>query len=127
MREHLTGLQHIGLPARDYKAASDFYELIGFEKIYETLQPNGLKVGFFRLGDLEMEIYEADATAQKAGAIDHIAIDCKGIDKLFSEAKSKGLKIVSNGIEELPYWQNGIRFFHVEGPAGEKVEFCEKL
>lgn len=127
MRENLTGLQHIGLPVEDYGKACDFYKLLGFENIYETSQPNGLKVGFFRLGNLEMEIYEAPATAQKTGSIDHIALDCKNIGKLFDEAKANGLEIVSNGIEDLPYWDKGIRFFHVLGPAGEKVEFCEKL
>lgn len=123
----LTGLQHIGLPVKDYESSRQFYETLGFKNIYETFQPNGGKVGFFRLGNLEMEIYEADSIADKDGSIDHIALDCLDIDKAFSEAQAKGLPIVSNGIEDLPYWKNGIRFFHVKGPSGEKVEFCQKL
>lgn len=127
MKEHLTGLQHIGLPVNDYEAACNFYDALGFKNIYETRQPNGGKVGFFRMGNLEMEIYEADATAKRDGSLDHIALDCTDIETAYQKAKAAGLPIVSDGIEALPYWQNGIKFFHVRGPAGEKVEFCQKL
>lgn len=127
MRECLTGLQHIGLPVKDYEAARKFYGDLGFENIYETRQPNGGKVCFYRLGNLEMEIYEADDIPGADGAIQHIALDCLDIDRAFERAKKLGLPIVSDGVEKLDYWDNGIKFFHVRGPAGEKVEFCQKL
>lgn len=127
MKECLTGLQHIGLPVRDYAAACKFYNDLGFANIHETRQPNGGKVGFYRLGNLEMEIYEADETAGTDGAIQHIALDCTDIEKAYRKAREMGLPIVSDGIEALDYWKNGIRFFHVKGPAGERVEFCQKL
>lgn len=127
MREHLTGLQHIGLPTKNYDDSCRFYERLGFDKIYETRQPNDGKVGFYRLGNLEMEIYEADDIAGRDGALDHIALDCADIDAAYNEVCAAGLPVVSNGIEALPYWDSGIRFFHVKGPSGEKVEFCQKL
>lgn len=127
MREFLTGVQHIGLPVKDFEKACNFYETLGFENIYESRQPNDGRVAFYRLGNLEMEIYEAAATAGSDGAIDHIAIDCNDIDGAYKSVKESGLPIVSEGIESLPYWSNGIKFFHVRGPAGEKVEFCQKL
>ena len=127
MREYLNGLQHIGLPVGDYAQSCGFYENLGFEKIYETRQPSGGKVAFYLMGNLEMEIYEADELSGNDGAIDHIALDCTDIDRAYKEANALGLTIVSNGIEELPYWEHGIRFFHVKGPNGEKVEFCQKL
>ena len=127
MRECMTGLQHVGLPVKNYADSCKFYDALGFDKIYETSQPNGDKVAFYRLGNLEMEIYEAADTAGKDGAIDHIALDCSDIDKAFRMVNEAGLPIVSNGIEELPYWDKGIRFFHIKGPAGEKLEFCQKL
>ncbi len=127
MRSCLSGLQHIGLPTTDYTASCKFYDTLGFDKIYETNQPNGLKVCFYRQGNLEMEIYEADEIAGKDGAFDHVALDCTDIDKAFKKMSEAGYPIVSNGIESLDYWDNGIKFFHVKGPAGEKVEFCQKL
>lgn len=127
MKEWTNGLQHVGLPVKDYAAALKFYDDLGFDPIYETEQPNGGKVAFYRLGNLEMEIYESDEIAGDDGAINHLALDCVDIDKAFAEAQRLGLTIVSDGIESLPYWDNGIRFFHVKGPSGESVEFCQKL
>lgn len=127
MKEYLNGVQHIGLPTKNYEKAGAFYIGLGFDCIYETLQPNGGKVGFFKQQNLVMEIYEADETAGVDGAIEHIALDCTDIEAAFAEAQGMGLEIVSDGIEALPYWANGIRFFHVKGPDGEKIEFCEIL
>ena len=41
----------------------------------ETRQPSGGKRAFYLMGNLEMEIYEADELSEKDGAIDHIALD----------------------------------------------------
>lgn len=127
MKEYLGGLQHIGLPVRDYNESCGFYEKLGFENVYETKQPSGGKVAFYRMDNLEMELYEADETSGTDGSIDHIALDCTDIDMAWEKAGELGLDIVSDGIQELPYWEHGIRFFHVKGPDGEKIEFCQKL
>ena len=31
------------------------------------------------------------------------------------------------GIEELPFWENGVKFFMIKGPNEERIEFCQKL
>ena len=126
MKEYLNGLQHIGLPVKNYEESCRFYEKLGFENIYETRQPSGGKVAFYLMGNLQMEIYEAEGTTGRDGAIDHIALDCTDINMAYQEACGLGLPIVSDGIEELPYWEHGISFFHVKGPDGEKIEFCQK-
>ncbi|WP_207302299.1 hypothetical protein [Gracilibacillus phocaeensis] len=41
--------------------------------------------------------------------------------------KAKGFKMITDDIAYLPFWENGIRYFIVEGVNGEKVEFCEVL
>ena len=126
MKEYLNGLQHIGVPVKNYEESCRFYEQLGFENIYTTMQPSGGKVAFYQMSNLQMEIYEADVLSEKDGAIDHIALDCNDIDMAYQQVCDMGLTIVSNGIEELPYWEHGIRFFHVKGPDGEKIEFCQK-
>lgn len=127
MKDYLTGLQHIGVPTKDYEASISFYEKIGFEKVYETLQPNGGRVAFLNLFSLQMEIYEADEIAGINGAIDHIAIDCTDIERQYKYITGLGMEITSDGIESLDYWENGIRFFHISGPSNERVEFCQIL
>ncbi|MDD3218748.1 MAG: VOC family protein [Lachnospiraceae bacterium] len=127
MKEYVKGVQHIGLPVKDYDASCAFYKKLDFSCVYETKQPNEGKVGFFQLGNLMMEIYEAEETAGIDGAIDHIALDCADIEAAYEEAGCKNLPILTDGIMELPYWDKGIKYFHVEGPDGEKIEFCQKL
>ncbi|MFR0790052.1 MAG: hypothetical protein ACLSHW_04940 [Lachnospiraceae bacterium] len=38
----------------------------------------------------------------------------------------QGYKVLSNGIEELPFWEKGVAFFIIEGPNKERIEFCER-
>ena len=45
---------------------------------------------------------------------------------LYQEMLSE-YKVLSHEVESLPYWKNGIRFFKVEGPNKEVIEFCEIL
>lgn len=66
------------------------------------------------------------------GAIDHIAIDVKNIDvknidELFKVVQRAGLKMLDTKVNGLPFWKNGVKFFTIEGPNKEKIEFCEKL
>ena len=123
----MNNLQHIGIPSKQYEATLEFYRILGFTEKYVTRQLNGKPVAFYELGNLLMEIYESDEVAGCHGAIDHVTIDCTDVDEAYAYAKDKGLTIVSEGIEELPYWDNGIRFFKVEGPNKEVFEICQIL
>ena len=123
----MNNLQHIGIPTGRYEESLEFYRTLGFTEKYSTKQPNGKPVAFYELGNLCMEIYESDEAAGCHGAIDHVTIDCSDIDEAYAYATGKGMKIVSDGIEQLPYWDNGIRFFKVEGPNREVFEICQIL
>lgn len=127
MKDLLTGIQHVGIPTLKYQETLDFYKTIGFDLVYETKQPNGLKVGFLDLYNLQVEIYEAEKIADMTGAYDHVAIDCNDIEKAFKRAHELGLEVIQDEIEALDYWDNGVRFFHVLGINKERVEFCQKL
>ena len=49
------------------------------------------------------------------------------VEAAFAAAKEAGLTMLDDEIHGLPFWANGVKFFTVEGPNGEKVEFCQKL
>lgn len=126
--EFASGLQHIGLPTNDMDMTIRFYEGLGFENVYETVnEAAGERVAFLRLGSLTIEAYENKQAAMRSGAIDHLAIDVKNIEGCFAQAQQQGYEIVSNGIEALPFWENGVRFFIILGPNKERVEFNEIL
>lgn len=61
------------------------------------------------------------------GAIDHIAIDVKNIGELFDVVKAGNFKMLDTQVNGLPFWENGVKFFTIEGPNKEKIEFCERL
>ena len=122
------GLQHIGIPTNDMKKTGEFYESLGFEAVYRTRNEAASEdVAFFRLGNLTLEVYENGQAAMKSGAIDHIAIDVTDVEAAYALAQEQGLQIVSNGIEALPFWEKGVRFFIVLGPNQERVEFNQYL
>lgn len=127
MELFMNNIQHIGIPTGKYEESLEFYRKLGFKEKYVTKQPNGRPVAFYELGNMCMEVYDSDEAKECTGAIDHITIDCTDVDKAYEYCVGQGLKICSDGIEALPYWDNGIRFFKVEGPNRETIEICQIL
>lgn len=122
------GLQHVGLPTNDLKATIAFYESLGFETVYQVKnEAAGEDVAFLRLKNLTIEAYENGQAAMKSGAIDHIAIDVVDVEAAYRLAQEQGYQIVSNGVEFLPFWQKGVKFFILLGPNQERVEFNQYL
>ncbi len=122
------GLQHVGLPTNDLKATIAFYEGLGFETVYQVKnEAAGEDVAFLRLKNLTIEAYENGRAAMQSGAIDHIAIDVSDVEAAYRLAQEQGYQIVSNGVEFLPFWQNGVKFFILLGPNQERVEFNQYL
>ena len=126
IKERIRGMQHIGLPTNDMKATIAFYESLGFE-IATRHDNGGVDVVFLTLGNVCVETYENGQSVGIHGAIDHICLDVDDIEKTWEEAKALGLNFIDSEINFLPFWANGVRFFNVLGPNGEKVEFGQIL
>lgn len=126
LTDYITGIQHIGIPTNDIQATKDFYHSLGFTTELET-NNNGEKVAFLRLKNLVIETYQNGQAVMESGAINHIAVDVKNIDEVFSLVKSLGVEMADNSVNGLPFWENGVRFFTIVGPNRERVEFCERL
>ena len=126
--EFASGLQHIGIPSKDLDETILFFTEIGFDIAHTNKDPNnGARVVFMNLGNLMIEAYESDEAAMKIGAIEHIAIDVTDIEAVYDVINKHGLNNTKDEIHFLPYWENGVRFFTIEGPDKEKVEFSQKL
>ena len=127
-QKYITGLQHIGIPTNDLEATIAFYETFGFQVTFQTVnEAAGERVAFLRMGDVTVETYENKQAALRNGAVDHLALNVTDIEAVFRLAKEKGLCILDEGIQSLPFWENGVRFFSVAGPNKEKVEFNQYL
>ena len=127
-KTYTTGVQHVGIPTNNIEETIAFYEKLGFEKVFETVNAAANeKVAFLKHGTLVMETYENRAAVLKAGAIDHVALDVKDIEEVYQYIKEQGLNTTKDTIHFLPFWENGVRFFTIEGPNKEKIEFSQYL
>lgn len=121
------GLQHVGIPTKKFDESRDFYQSLGF-KLVNTEDNQGSRVGFYQLGSLMLESWESPQEAPgKVGAINHIALDTNDINRAFTEVQKLNVQFVENGIQSLPYWENGIKYFNFYGPNKEIFEVCQKL
>lgn len=124
----VTGIQHIGIPTDDIEKTVAFYRGLGFEVALRTVNKAANEpVAFLRLKDLTIETYENHNAAQKAGAIDHIALNVTDIEAVYQEIKANGYALLDREIQFLPFWENGVKFFNIEGPNAEKIEFSQFL
>lgn len=119
-----TGVQHIGVPTNDIAKTIAFYESLGFVNAHQV-DNNGEMVAFLKLGDLVIETYQNGRAVGSAGAVDHIAINVTDVDAARSIADKMGLNVIEAG--QLPFWSNGVKYFTVTGPNGEKIEFNQYL
>ena len=113
IKDFTTGVQHIGIPTNDINKTIEFYHALGFETALRTVNGNE-EVAFLLLHDLIIETYQTHQAKMEYGAIDHIAIDVT-------------FKMLDQQVNGLPFWEHGVKFFTIEGPNKEKIEFCEKL
>ena len=123
---HVSGLQHIGLPTNDMEKTLAFYEKLGFTVAFRTVN-NGEKVCFLKLAGVCVETYENGQAVGTAGAIDHIALDVSDIEAAYALVQGLGYPVVSQGIESMNVWENGVRYFTILGPNQERVEFNQYL
>ncbi len=121
------GIQHVGIPTNDLENTIRFYEDLGFQVILRTSVPEkNQNVAFLQLGSLVIETYE-DPVSLQDGAINHIALNCLDIEKAYEAALSQKQLVLSNGIEALDFWEKRVRFFIIQGPNKERIEFCQRL
>lgn len=127
-QNYTTGIQHIGIPTNNLDETIAFYQKLGFETILETINEEANeRVAFLKLKTLVIETYENKAATLKTGAIDHVAINVFDIQKTYDHIESINLNTTNDEIHFLPFWENGVKFFTIEGPNKEKIEFSQYL
>ena len=132
--DQVTGFQHLGLPVADLEKSAAFYCSLGLRDMERyTIQENGgeTQVAFLRIGDFWLELYQSAARFARKddapGPIDHLTLDVRDIDQAFAAAKAAGYRLLDERPVTLPLRQRGVRFFLIQGPDGERVEFNQLL
>ena len=123
----ITGIQHIGIPCADLDETIRFYEGLGFRVTWHTASEFG-SVAFLQKDTCVIEAYTRDALARCNGAVDHFALNVTDIDAVFAWVNaSETYHSLDAEIQQLPFFDHGVRFFRIAGPNGETVEFNQIL
>ena len=109
LRKQLNGIQHVGIPTNDIETTVEFYRRLGFEVALQTVNEEANeKVAFLKLNNLVIETYENKAAKMESGAIDHVAIDVKDIEKVY--------ELINMLVK---YHQDTIHFFTILGKRSQ--------
>lgn len=127
-------INHIGIAVKSIEDQRPFYEdALGakFEGV-ELVADQKVRVGFFRIGDVRLELLEpTDPTStiakfldQRGDGLHHIAFTVSDLPLRLAELKQQGLRL----IDEIP--RTGahhmrIAFLHPKSTGGVLTELCE--
>ncbi len=134
---NLQGFQHLGLPVVNLEKSTQFYLDLGFTQTMRTdLAPDEqrVKVAMLEKNGFTIELYQLSGdewnkiVSRNDGHIDHIALNVLDIDAAFAEINKAGFEILEKDAPVmLPFWLQGVKFFTIRGPDGEKIEFNQIL
>jgi lactoylglutathione lyase len=135
-KNNINGWSHLGIPVTDIERTEAFYHQFGFKKVMEAVIPvedQEIKASIMSFNDLFLEFYQLlpadleEIRNRKDGFIDHVTLDVTDINQAFDELKAAGITPLEDEPVELPFWENGVKYFFVRGPDGEKFEFNQVL
>jgi methylmalonyl-CoA/ethylmalonyl-CoA epimerase len=127
-------VNHIGIVVRSIDSQRPFYEgVLGavFEGAEEVADQK-VRVGFFRIGDVRLELLEStDPTSTVAAFLEkrgeglhHIALTVTGIEDRLAELKRFGVRLIDDA-PRLGAHHMRIAFLHPKSSFGVLTELCE--
>lgn len=127
-------VNHIGIAVRSIEAQKSYYEAALGAKFEgtEEVPSQKIRVAFFRVGDVRLELLEPTDPASTVAAflekrgegLHHIAFTVEGIEARIAELKREGLRL----IDEVPRpgaHHMQIAFVHPKSTFGVLTELCE--
>ena len=127
-------VNHIGIAVRSIAAQRPFYEgALGavFEGT-EDVPDQKVRVGFFRVGDVRLELLEpTDPTSTVAAFLEkrgeglhHVAFTVAGLEDRIAELKREGLRMIDEAPRPGAHHMR-IAFVHPKSTFGVLTELCE--
>src|SRR4051794_22125094 len=127
-------VNHLGIAVRSIDAHRAFYEgVLGaiFEG-YEDVPSQKVRVGFFRVGDMFLELLEPTGpTSTIAGFLEkrgeglhHVAYTVDGIEGRIAELKQAGVRMIDD-VPRPGAHHMRIAFLHPKSSLGVLTELCE--
>jgi methylmalonyl-CoA/ethylmalonyl-CoA epimerase len=127
-------VNHIGIAVRSIAAQRPFYEgTLGavFEGT-EEVPDQKVRVGFFRVGDVRLELLEpTDPTSTVAAFLEkrgeglhHVAFAVEGIEDRIADLKRSGVRMIDEAPRPGAHHMR-IAFLHPKSTFGVLTELCE--
>jgi methylmalonyl-CoA/ethylmalonyl-CoA epimerase len=127
-------VNHIGIAVRSIEAQRPFYEgTLGavFEGT-EAVPDQKVRVGFFRIGDVRLELLEpTDASSTVAAFLEkrgeglhHLAFTVAGLEERIAELKQAGVRVIDDAPRPGAHHMR-IAFLHPKSTFGILTELCE--
>lgn len=127
-------VHHIGIAVRSIDAQKDYYQnVLGaiFEGV-EHVADQRVNVGFFRIGDVLLELLEpsdpsstvAAFIEKKGEGLHHVAFEVADVASQIDEIKDAGLRMIDDAPRAGAH-QMQIAFVHPKSTFGVLTELCE--
>jgi len=127
-------VNHIGIAVRSIAAQRSFYEgvLGAFFEGVEEVPDQKVRVGFFKIGDVRLELLEpTDPSSTVAAFLDkrgeglhHVALTVAGIEDRIAELKQSGVRMIDDAPRPGAHHMR-IAFLHPKSTFGVLTELCE--
>ena len=127
-------INHIGIAVRDLQSALPLYtEVLGLSlEGVETVESEGVKVAFLRIGETRIELLEplgtdspiASFLEKRGEGIHHIALEVDGIEERLSLLSEKGVRLIHENPKQGAHGTR-IAFLHPKATGGVLYELCE--
>lgn len=132
--ETVKALNHVGIAVRSIDEQRPFYEeSLGAEfECYEEVPSQKVRVGFFRVGDVRLELLEPTDPEGPIGkflekrgeGLHHLAFTVADIQTRIDQLKESGVRMIDetprNGAHDMK-----IAFLHPKSSHGVLCELCE--
>lgn len=122
-------IDHTGIMVKDIETSIAFYQdVLGMTLKDRITHTNGIIelafLGFQEGSETEIELIQGySSELPSEGKVHHIALLTEDIAAEFTHAKRQGAVFIDEEITTLP---NGYRYFYIEGPDGEWIEFFQR-
>jgi methylmalonyl-CoA/ethylmalonyl-CoA epimerase len=131
----LTKIEHIGIAVKDLAKANEMFSKLseaGLLKL-ETVESEGVKVSFFKVGDTKIEFLEpsnpesaiAKFIEKNGEGIHHIAFDVQDIEKEMDRLKDSGFEMIHQKAKEGAD-NKLICFLHPRSTNRVLIELCQE-
>ena len=129
-------INHIGIAVRSIEAQRPFYEgTLG--AVYEGIEEvpdQKVRVGFFRVGDVRLELLEpsepsstiASFLEKKGEGLHHVAYTVDDLESRIAELKQSGVRMIDNTPRPGAHHMR-IAFLHPKSSNSILTELCEPI